>query len=351
MNEHDYSDQLSRFGACNRENLVGLANWASAEGLPWLWSELGGMISGHSVVIVKSYDAIRQGLQTTHSDREKMPLKPSFYIAQLTMLDSEVKAYCRAVEKFEDHESPYAETKIHTLHRALKDHLAYGRILLEQAAHALLNLPGAYGAWRRLREEPFEVYKGAEQIVYGTYSGLTHADRAPHIPIAVLRTAIEIRFRSAFGIEGYIDSANNAFIPIDLSKLFDAVRGRLPKMEFAVDFHDIVKVYKWCNFYLHGGWRGFPWVVGFAVQFLRPVFADQRDTPDGGRSIYGGIRMYREEWRAIRSHFEQVGQSERDSPFQALCMILMSPFCARKHTRQLILNPAEEDAAKCVFLN
>ena len=286
MNEQDYSDQLSRFGTCNRDNLVGLANWASAEGLPWLWSELDGMISDRSVKTLKSHDAIRQGLQTTHNDREKMPLKPSFYIAQLTMLDSEVKGYCRAVNNFEDHEFPYAEATIHTLHRALKDHLAYSRILLEQAGHALLDLPGVYGAWSRRREDPFEVYKGAEQIVYGTYSGLTHTDRAPHIPVAVLRTAIEIRLRSAFGIEGYIDFANNAFIPIDLSRLFDSVRERLPTIEFAVDFHDIVKVYKWCNFYLHGGWRDFPWVVGFAVQFLRPIFADQRDTPDGGWSIY-----------------------------------------------------------------
>ena len=61
--------------------------------------------------------------------------------------------------------------------------------------------------------------------------------------------------------------------------------------------------------------------------------------------------MYREEWRAIRSHFEQVDQSERDSLFQAMFMILMSPFGAREHTRQLVLNPAEENDAKCVFLN
>ena len=351
MNEQDYSDQLSRFETCNRDNLAGLANWANAEGLPWLWSELDGMISDRSVKPLESHDAIRKGLQTTHTDREKMPLQSSFYIAQLTMLDSELKGYCRAAGKSGNQESPYAEATTHTLHRALKDHLAYGRILLEQAGHALLDLPGVYGAWSRRREEPFEVYKGAEQIVYGTYSGLTHPDRAPYIPTAVLRTAIEIRFRSAFCIEGYTDSSNNAFVPINLSSLFDAVRERLPKMEFAVDFHDVVKVYKWCNFYLHSGWRDFPWVVGFAVQFLRPIFADPRDMPDGGWSINGGIRMNREEWRAIRSHFERVDQSEGDGLFQALCMILMSPFCAGRRSRHLVLNPAREDAARCVFLN
>ena len=351
MNEQDYSDQLARLGIGNRGNLVELANWAEAEGLPWLWSELDGMISDRAVKALKSHDAIRQGLQTTHADREKMPLKSNFYIAQLTMLDSEVKGYCRAVSGFENQGSSYAEAIIYTLHRALKAHFEHGRILLEQAGHALLHRPGVYGAWSRRRENPFEVYKGAEQIVYGTFSGMTHTDRAPYTPIAVLRTAIEIRLRSAFGIEGYIDSTNNAFVPIDLSRLFDAVREHLPKMEFAVDFHDIVKIYKWCNFYLHGGWRDFPWVVGFAVQFLRPIFADQKATPAGGWSSCGGIRMNREDWRAIRSHFEQVGQKEKNGLLQSLCNILMSAFCGKKRTRHLVLNQAKEDDAKCVFLN
>ena len=161
------------------------------------------------------------------------------------MLDAEVKRYCGAVTKFESHEAPYAATTIHTLHVALKAHLEDGRILLEQAGHALLDLPGAYGAWSCRVEESFEIYKGAEQIVYGTYSGMTHTDRAPFTPIAVLRTAIEIRLRSAFGVEGYVDPSNNAFVPIDLRKLLDTVKEHLPKIKFAVDFYDIDKIYRW----------------------------------------------------------------------------------------------------------
>ena len=326
MDEQDYSDQLNRLGIANHDNLVELANWAKAEGLPWLWRELNGVISDRVVKPLNPYDAIRKDLKVTHADRNKMPRKSKFYIAQLTMLDDEVKRYCGAVTNFEGQETPYAAATIHTLHVALKAHLEYGRILLEQAGHALLDLPGAYGAWSRRVEESFEIYKGAEQIVYGTYSGMTHTDRAPFTPIAVLRTAIEIRLRSAFGIEGYVDSSNNAFVPIDLRRLLDTVKEHLPKVQFAVDFYDIDKIYRWCNFYLHAGWRDFPWVEGFAVQFLRPLFADRESTPNGGWSTHRGIRMNREEWRSIRSRFEQVEQN-------------------------LVLNPAEEDNAKCVFLN
>ena len=351
MNEQDYSHQLDRLRTANHGNLVELANWAKAEGLPWLWDELAGIISDRAVKPLKSQDAIRKGLQVTHADREKMPRQSNFYIAQLTMLDSEVKRYCRAVTNFDSQTSPYATATVHTLHVALKAHLDHGRILLEQAGHALLDLPGAYGAWSRRIEDPFEIYKGAEKIVYGTYSCLTHTDRAPYTPIAVLRAAIEIRLRSAFCIEGYIDSSNNAFVPIELRRLLDAVSEYLPKIEFAVDFHDIDKIYRWCNFYLHAGWRDFPWVVGFAVQFLRPLFADRETTPDGGWSIYGGIRMNREDWQAIRFRFEQANQIKKGELFKDLCRILMSSFRSKERTRHLILNQAREADAKCVFLN
>jgi len=57
-----------------------------------------------------------------------------------------------------------------------------------------------FGAWGRRQETPFEIFKGAEQVTYGQFSGLTHDDRARWIPLAVLRTALETRMRQAFGI-------------------------------------------------------------------------------------------------------------------------------------------------------
>lgn len=61
--------------------------------------------------------------------------------------------------------------------------------------------------------------------------------------------------------------------------------------------------------------------------------------------------MNREEWRAIRSHFEQFDQFEKEQSFQDLCMTLVNVFRTKKRTRHLVLNNAEEKNAKCVFLN
>jgi hypothetical protein len=280
-----------------------------------------------------------------------MPVKVNFYVAQLSMMDAEVKRYCGAVQAFAAaSQPPYADVTIQTLHRALESHLHHGLILLEQAGHALLELPTMYGAWSRRIEHPFEIFKGAEQHIYGAYSWMTHTDRAPYAPVAVLRTAIEMRIRGAFGVQGYIDETNNSLVPIDLSRVFDAVRPHLSTVQFAVDFHDVVRIYRWSNFYLHGGWRDFEWVPGFALQYLRPLFADQKDTPDGGWSIDGGIRMPRGVWRDIRSHFERVGRGE-DRPWVRRAMQMAYRRLTGRKPRILKLSEYDESRALCVFLD
>lgn len=351
MDATQYKAERFRLDAPTNQNLIDLATWAENTALPWLWNELTGILAGTRITPLQPQDAIRQGLQTTFADRNMMPLKSSFYVAQLTMMDSELRRYCAAVGRFVADPQPYApNATIYALHSAVKTCLDHGLILLEQAGHLLLNLPYAYGAWARRIEDSFEVFKGAEQIVYGRFSYLTHADPAPFTPIAVLRTAIEIRIRSAFGIQGYVDPSNENLVPIDLSSLLDEIRPHLPSIEFAVYFHDIVKVYKWSNFYLHSGWRDFVWVPGYALQFLRPLFGNSKPTPGGGMSLDGGIRMPRAVWQAVRKSFDGSG-GRSENLILELWSEIWKVMRRRVRDRRLILNEAEEHDARCVFLD
>ena len=237
---------------------------------------------------------------------------------------------------------------MHTLHRALLEMMRYALILLEDAAHHVTDVPGYFAAWRRKRETPFEVYKGTEQIIYGIYSGMTHADRAPYTPVAVLRTAIELRLRGAFCVSSYVNPERpDDLIPIYLSKLFEAIQTNQKDIEFIVDLHDVWKIYRWSNFYLHGGARDFPWVPGFLLQYLRPLFADPRTNANGSGSIDGGIRMKRETWHAVRNVL--VPRIERPGPMQRLS----DAWCALwpSKTSPLELPAVEERAAACVFLD
>ncbi len=93
MGINDYKTTLHRMDAETLQNLTDLATWADQSALPWLRNELAGMMPGKRVGPMKAYDAIRQGLQTTIHDQQTMPLRANFYIAQLTMMDAEVKGY------------------------------------------------------------------------------------------------------------------------------------------------------------------------------------------------------------------------------------------------------------------
>jgi hypothetical protein len=159
---------------------------------------------------------------------------------------------------------------------------------------------------------------------------------------------IESRIRSAFGIQGYEDASNNNFVPIIFSSLVEEIRPHLSQIQFTVDFNDLVKVYKWSNFYLHAGWRDFVWVPGYALQFLRPLFADTGRTPSGGWSINGGVRMPRAVWRNIRAAFERPN---RRSGRMARIWEAVRNFVLRRAKRRLVLNSADENKATCVFLD
>jgi len=91
MDANQYKTELHRWRDVNRQNLIDLTQWAAQTALPWLWAELAGILGKGSLDPLQPMHAIRQGLQTTPADRETMPLRPTFYHAHLTMLDSEAR--------------------------------------------------------------------------------------------------------------------------------------------------------------------------------------------------------------------------------------------------------------------
>lgn len=352
MNHNDYSQKLQQLADCNRTNMIALGTWVKNDALPWLWSELGGAIltpkqqhpnapippRSPKLTPMNDVDAVRKGVMVSVTDRTNKLAEPSYYRAQLTMLDKEATRYCSNIDAFSKAPSVFAEEAVvHTLHRALLEMMRYALILLEDAAHHVTGVPGYFAAWRRKCETPFEVYKGTEQIIYGIYSGMTHPDRAPYTPVAVLRTAIELRLRSAFCVSSYVNPERpDDLIPIDLSKLFEAIQANQKDIQFIVDLHDVWKIYRWSNFYMHGGARDFPWVLGFLFQYLRPLFADPRTNTNGSWSINGGIRMKRETWHAVR---------------KALLPRAEKPDLIQSKASPLEIPAADERAAGCVFLD
>ena len=99
MDLSEYKQALTKFDQITAQNLAEMADWMEKNGLSWLWSELASIIR-RNVKPVSQELAIRQGLETTPVDRGKMPLKPSYYVAHLTMLDTEARRICAAAVAF-----------------------------------------------------------------------------------------------------------------------------------------------------------------------------------------------------------------------------------------------------------
>jgi hypothetical protein len=330
-----------------RANLYALSDWSHATALPWFWSELGAIV-GKKVRPLPPHDAIRKGLQTSYADRGKMPAKADFYIAQLTMLDVELRRYTWSVQSLCVHPHWFAQdAKVIYHHGAIDRFLSYAIVLLEQASG---NLAGAsrYGGGASQYEHAFHIFKGAEQVIYGRFSGMTHDDHAPFVGTAILRTALEIRLRRAFGLQGLVDQAGTNFRPIDLSKVFEAMRPHKANISFASDIDDVIKIYRWSNFYLHGGWRDYPWVAGFALNYVRPLLVGLPYVPGKGSSMKSGVQMPLETWHAIRAALDPA-KVKRPPLWKELLDAVGNVLKQRSKQPTWHLDDYPAEHAECVF--
>src|ERR1700675_3774183 len=129
MDLAEYKDTLNKSNQIAAQNLADLAVWMPDRGLPWLWSELSS-ITGQNAKSMSPENAIRQGLETPPVERREMPLKPSFYIAHMTMLDAEANRVCTAAIAFGKRTNSFApNATILELQNALKIFLLDGLFL------------------------------------------------------------------------------------------------------------------------------------------------------------------------------------------------------------------------------
>ncbi len=311
MDRNDYISKLNKLETLSETNFKDLGVWVENEALPWLWDELGGVIIDtkqphplsnrpahrQPLTPMSVSDAVRNGLIKDQND--PIQSKPPYYRAQMTMLNDEILLYCRQAVNFSMSEQ-YADAALHTLHRALLDLMLGALYLLDNAAREIAGVEGYYGIWRRRSDHPFEIFRGAEQVIYGTFSGLAYADRVTNMPVAVLRTAIELRLRHAFCVYLVHDPAhpeNPVFV--DLSVLYEAIKPSRKNITFSVDIDDVFKIYRWSNLYLHAGIRDYPWIPGFLLRFLHQFFVTEK-------GVDASIKLNEATWRAVRDAAEQA---------------------------------------------
>ena len=281
------------------------AYWATVDALPWFVRELEGVL-GTKVMRLGAADVIRAGIAATPAEAQYMAQTVRFYSAQMIMLDAELKRFAAsALGLCAGPPGPFALVADYELRQGIWEFLLDGMVMLERAGQHRLNLTNAFGVHRSRVDRTFEIYKAAEQAIYGRYSGLTHTDRAPFAPVAMLRTALELRMRRAFGSFVYVHLHRDDYRPLNLSELFEAIFQFESSIIAAVNLHDINRIYRWSNPYLHAGQRDYAWVAGYALQYLRPLFSGPDTLKSrGGWSIHGGLEMPIQAWESVRRRLD-----------------------------------------------
>lgn len=221
-----------------------IAVWAEAQGLPILWAELAKILGKKSLKPLNGQESIRGGLVDSFAARAGLPTKARYYHAQMSMLDAELRRYCRHTATLSGlPANGYTQVQVHGLHDRLARWLREPVAMLEVAHTELRGMAGVYGDYRNTTETSFEIYQAALQAIDGQFSGMTFVDLAPFAPIATLRTAIELRMRRAFGVQSYLDPCNLRVDPIGLSRLFEVLSQHRNAIQFAVPLADIARIY------------------------------------------------------------------------------------------------------------
>jgi hypothetical protein len=287
--------------------LINFAAWASSVASPWLNKEMAGVL-GSPLMKLGESDTVRAGLATSPTEAVFLSTSARFYSAHMLMLDAELARYVASAQALSSSPTPgpFAVTSDFELKQGIADLLLDAVVMLERAAQNKLNILGAYGVHRMSTDRTFEVFKATEQSTYGRYSGLTHTDRAPFGPVTMLRTAIELRVRRAFGAFVYVHLHRDEYKPLNLSELFKAIFEFQSSIHANVDLHDVYRVYRWSNPYLHAGRRDYTWVAGYALQFLRPLFSGSESMRSRrGWSMHGGLEMPQAAWHSVRRRLER----------------------------------------------
>lgn len=177
------------------------------------------------------------------------------------------------------------------------DHVLFDSVvLLEHWAARSRQVPDVFGVGKNEVEHMHRLFFGAQQTIYGhgTFA-LSHVENHSDIVIGTIRQALEIRLRRGFGIAGRFSNATNAFEPVPLSVLFEAIRPFEKQISSEVPFATLRRINGWANMYMHGAIKLPAWTPPRVLARLKPLLLDQgRKRGDGLRmpkAVFDGVRQ------------------------------------------------------------
>lgn len=239
-------------------------------------------------------DLLGAAIPKSIGDLERKEADDAYYVAHAALFMQEMDAIVRRVPR--SHSDARAASAFGNVVRFASNVMFDSVVLLEHWAERSQQVPGAYGVGKNEAEHLDSFLFGAQQIIYGHGSfGLSFVESHSDIVIGTIRQAIEIRLRRAFGIHGRISEKTNAFEPVPISALFDAIRPFEAQIFSEVPFPILRRINGWTNMYLHGGHKLPAWTAPRVLARLKPLILGEGRKPGDGirmdKRIFDGVRQ------------------------------------------------------------
>jgi len=121
-----------------------------------------------------------------------------------------------------------------------------------------------------------EIFRASKMLLKGSL----HKERqggfcAKLTSIFLIRQSIELRLKNIFGIS-YITNKNGEILPISWEKFLELLEDNKKDIEFPFKISILRKIYKWTNYYIHGGFAPSLWEIEWAHHILNPLFSAGR---------------------------------------------------------------------------
>jgi len=223
---------------------------------------------------------VTQAYFRTFDELHTKKTDPNFYRAHVATLDAVVRSLAESTCVRSCSEQSHIEQPV-SLSSALMQALAHGgAALLQTFCHqcGCKFEKSIYGSNVRHHRD---MYQTIMLLWHGTAFQDTWA------VVAMIRQAIEVRIRHAFDIMGVV--VNGRPTPVPLLDIMDAMK-KVDGIEYELPLHTVRRIYQWANLYVHTGFKEYPWLIGYAIEYLRVLMCGFIEE-DGSWSVDNAIRV------------------------------------------------------------
>ena len=170
---------------------------------------------------------------------------------------------------------------------------------LDYATFVITGKYAGYGYRKRSAANSFELFRASEMFFRNEkiYENCIGDFVIRPTSIVLLRQAIEIRLKNAFGIN-VITYENGTILKIPGNFLLEIIK-TAPEgaIKFPIKLCILRKIHEWTQYYIHGGFIPYLWEIEWAFVILNPLFSVGTDGKTFSRD--GSIQIK-------RSYYDQV---------------------------------------------